>query len=61
MKTGQDVVEQGLYESRCCGHELTFDKRETFQRCPACLCLCEWELSEAEMVVVPKKNKRNAA
>jgi hypothetical protein len=59
MKTGQDVMEQGMYESRCCGYEQTFDKETTFQRCPACDCLCEWEL--AEPVLVHKKTRREAA
>ena len=58
MKTGEDVLRQGLYASRCCGHEQTFSKQATFQRCPACNCLCEWELGEAEVV---QEKKQNAA
>jgi hypothetical protein len=59
MKTGEDVLQQGWYASRCCGYEQTFDKQATFQRCPACDCLCEWELGETELV--QKKTKREAA
>jgi len=62
MKTGQDVVEHGLYVSRCCGHEQTFEKQGSFQRCRACDSLCEWELAETvEIPVNHKKAKRDAA
>ena len=46
MKTTEDVLERGLYASRCCGHEQIFDKPEVFHRCPHCHDLCEWELAE---------------
>jgi hypothetical protein len=59
MKTSTDVVEEGFYESRCCGYERTFDKHETFQRCPVCLCLCEWDL--AEVAVNQKETNQEAA
>jgi hypothetical protein len=59
MKTGEDVVKEGLYASRCCGHEQTFNRQGTFQRCPACSCLCEWELED--VVVLHKKTNQEAA
>jgi hypothetical protein len=46
MKTSQDVMELGLYASVCCGSEKIFDEQEVFQRCPNCLNLCVWELTE---------------
>ena len=62
MKTSEDVLGSGLYASRCCGRERIFDKHEVFQRCPHCNGLCEWEMAEmAEIVVAPKKTKREAA
>jgi hypothetical protein len=46
MKTSQDVSDPGLYASMCCGYEKNFDEQDVFQRCPHCLSLCVWELTE---------------
>jgi hypothetical protein len=43
-RTGQDVIEPGLYASECCLRETFFDVNESFTRCPRCERLCEWEL-----------------
>lgn len=43
MKTGTDNTTSGLYESNCCNVEREFATGATFQRCPKCLELCEWE------------------
>jgi len=44
MKTGQDVIEAGLYASDCCGEEIKLDKDASFPRCLRCKGLSEWEL-----------------
>jgi len=44
MKTGQDVMEPGLYVSECCGEEVLLDKDASFPRCLRCKGLSEWEL-----------------
>jgi len=44
MKTGQDVIEPGLYASECCGEEVALDKDASFPRCHKCKGLSEWEL-----------------
>src|SRR5205807_8618731 len=44
MKTGQDVMEPGLYVSECCGEEVLLDKDASFPRCQRCKGLSEWEL-----------------
>ena len=44
MKTGQDVIEAGLYASECCGEEVFLEKDETFPRCWKCRGLSEWEV-----------------
>jgi len=44
MKTGQDVIEPGLYASECCGEEVALDKDASFPRCDNCKGLSEWEL-----------------
>jgi hypothetical protein len=43
MKTGQDVIESGLYASECCGEEEMFEKDATFPRCRKCKALSSWE------------------
>jgi hypothetical protein len=48
MKTSEDVLEQGLYASQCCGHEQAFNNQEVFQRCPACSDLCVWVLADGD-------------
>jgi len=56
MNTGRDVQRPGLYSSDCCGWERTFDKGDSFCRCPACSQLCEWELLEpVKPQAVPKE------
>jgi hypothetical protein len=47
MKTSQDVRVLGRYASDCCLKEASFDKGDTFTRCPRCSRLCEWELVES--------------
>ena len=44
MKTGQDVIEPGLYASECCGEEVTLEKDVSFPRCKKCNGLSQWEL-----------------
>jgi len=44
MKTGQDVLETGLYASECCGEEEMLEKDATFPRCRKCQGLSVWEL-----------------
>jgi hypothetical protein len=43
MKTGQDVLETGLYASDCCGEELVLEKGSSFPRCLKCKGLSTWE------------------
>jgi len=47
MKTGQDVVEAGLYVSDCCDEEIVLARGASFPRCHRCSGLSEWELVEA--------------
>ena len=44
MKTGQDVIETGLYASECCGEEEMLEKDASFPRCAKCNSLSKWEL-----------------
>lgn len=44
MKTGQDVVEPGLYVSDCCGEEVMLEEGASFPRCRKCSGLSLWEL-----------------
>jgi hypothetical protein len=44
MKTGQDVVEPGLYVSDCCGEEVMLSEGASFPRCVRCSGLSVWEL-----------------
>ncbi len=44
MKTGQDVIEGGLYASECCGEEEMLEKDASFPRCAKCKGLSTWEL-----------------
>jgi hypothetical protein len=44
MKTGQDVIEPGLYYSECCGEEVMLEMDATFPRCLRCSRLSVWEL-----------------
>ena len=46
MKTGQDVVEAGLYVTECCGEEVELRKDATFPRCVKCMGLTLWEIVE---------------
>ncbi len=43
MRTGQDVIEPGLYASECCGVEVMLDKDASFPRCRICSGLSVWE------------------
>ena len=43
MKTGQDVIETGLYASDCCGEEVMLEKDASFPRCSKCNGLSTWE------------------
>ena len=43
MKTGEDVIETGLYASECCGEEIELEKDATFPRCRKCKGLSTWE------------------
>jgi hypothetical protein len=58
MKTGDTVIDLGLYTSDCCSAELVFDVGDTFQRCPRCNNLCVWELEEE---LVPSDEFRTSA
>jgi hypothetical protein len=51
MKTGQTVIENGLYSSDCCNHEQIFKAGDNFTRCLACMALCEWDL-DTELATV---------
>ena len=44
MKTGQAVIEPGLYASECCGQEVLLEKDESFPRCWKCKRLSKWEM-----------------
>ena len=46
MKTGNTVMDLGLYASECCSADLIFEMGDTFLRCPQCNHLCDWELEE---------------
>ena len=46
MKTGQDVVEPGLYVSDCCNVEVELSKGASFPRCSRCSSLTTWEQGE---------------
>lgn len=46
MKTGDTVMELGLYASGCCNAELIFDAGDHLLRCPHCCGLCAWQLEE---------------
>jgi hypothetical protein len=46
MKTGQDVIEAGLYVTECCGEEVELQKDATFPRCLRCMNLTTWEMVE---------------
>ena len=48
-KTSESVNESGIYTPRCCVVEKSFQKGNTFQRCPRCERLTKWEL------VMPQK------
>jgi hypothetical protein len=42
MKTGSDVLRNGLYASECCLKEAGLIKDQSFPRCPKCLGLTVW-------------------
>jgi len=43
-RTSQDVSRTGTYTPECCNVEMVFEKGQTFQRCPRCFRLVEWQL-----------------
>jgi hypothetical protein len=45
VKTGKDVIQNGIYASNCCLIELTLQRRNMFPRCPKCMKLTRWELT----------------
>lgn len=47
MKTGQDVIQSGLYVSDCCGEEVMLAQEASFPRCRRCSGLSKWELVDA--------------
>ena len=47
MKTGQDVLESGLYVSECCDEEVMLYKDASFPRCGRCSGLSKWELVDS--------------
>jgi len=57
MKTGSDVVRSGIYATECCLAETSFEKRQTFPRCPKCLGLTVWT---SVRVSTPQKAKKAA-
>jgi hypothetical protein len=46
MKTGQDVIESGVYVSECCGVEVELYRDASFPRCRRCSRLSVWEMVE---------------
>ncbi len=46
MRTGQDVLDAGLYSSDCCSVEVELARDAMFPRCPRCLSLTIWDLIE---------------
>ena len=50
MKTGLDVIDEGLYVSECCSHLRRFAKDQTFTRCPKSSALTVWEVVEEDEV-----------
>ena len=56
MKSGSDVVKNGLYASECCLEERDLTKSQLFPRCPKCLSLTVWMTVQlAAPVSKPKK------
>ena len=43
-RTSEDVTKSGLYTPDCCNVEMFFEKGKTFQRCPKCERLTDWQL-----------------
>ena len=55
MKTGSDVVRNGLYATECCLIETGLNKNQTFPRCPKCLSLTVWMSVRLSAASKPKK------
>jgi hypothetical protein len=55
MKTGSDVVRNGLYATECCLVEAGLIKDQSFPRCPKCLSLTVWMSVQLSPVSKPKK------
>jgi hypothetical protein len=57
MKTGTDVIRDGVYVSDCCLAERGLKKDALFPRCPKCLELTVWA---SAAVSSPPKLKKTA-
>jgi len=57
MKTGETVLELGLYATECCSEELEFDTGDVYSRCPKCQARCDWDIQEELM---PSENMDSA-
>jgi len=55
MKTGTDVIREGVYVSDCCLAERGLKKDGLFPRCPKCLNLTIW--ASAAVSPQPKLKK----
>jgi len=55
MKTGSDVLRNGLYATECCLKEAGLVKNQSFPRCPKCLGLTVWMSVQVPRSSKPKK------
>jgi hypothetical protein len=55
MKTGSDVLHNGLYASECCLKEAGLVKDQSFPRCPKCMGLTVWMSVQVPRSDKPKK------
>ena len=58
MRTGETVMDLGLYATECCSEELIFDTGDQFGKCPKCQRLCIWE-QEEELVTLDEFERLN--
>jgi hypothetical protein len=58
MRTGETVMDLGLYATECCSEELIFDTGDQFGKCPKCQGLCIWE-QEEELVTLDEFERLN--
>ena len=61
MRTSETVTDLGLYITKCCGQELIFDAGDTFQRCPKCHALSDWELEDEVIPLEPLERENGVA